>query len=333
MGLVENMIKERDSRLAAGESAVDESFNGVDKSKIREVLTAIDRCTDNMVEAVFALLDTRPSLFTKAAKAGYSFRDGATTAHIGSHVGVLQRGRDIKLDREGRDYWLKPLWEIGAIEKVYFDSPSSKFMPGHPKAKSPNSAYRLPTEFIQILEANEDSWRDLLARWVDEDAMRERLALQAEQAEETKSQIDSAHSNLIRTSEKIYCSRFLKGYQVVYIDDGDGDRITDEQRNVLQSAGLTISLNDSMPDILLWNPKTDSLWVIEAVTSDGEVDAHKKNNLETFSKRHGKSSIGFTTTYPTWKKLAERQSQLKNIADGTYVWVQEDPSRNILIQQ
>jgi hypothetical protein len=30
-----------------------------------------------------------------------------------------------------------------------------------------------------------------------------------------------------------------------------------------------------MPDVLLWNPGTNELWVIEAATSDGEVDAHK----------------------------------------------------------
>lgn len=33
------------------------------------------------------------------------------------YIGILQRGGYTKLDREGRDYWLKPLWEIGALEK------------------------------------------------------------------------------------------------------------------------------------------------------------------------------------------------------------------------
>jgi hypothetical protein len=333
MGIVDNIIKERDELLSKGLPAVQNSFNGVDKEKIRLILTSIDRCTNDMLEAVFALLDTRASLFPKAAKTGFLFRDGATVAHVGSHVGILQRGRSSKLDREGRDYWLKPLWEIGAIEKVYFDSVTNTIMEGHPKAKSPNSAYRLSHDFIEILEADIDSWPILMEDWIDEDVMRERLSLQAEQALKTKTLVDSDHSNLIKASDEIYAKRFLDGYQTIYIDDGDGDRITEEQRSLLATAGLSLQLHDAMPDVLLWNPKLNSLWVIEAVTSDGEVDLHKKRSLEDFAKKFNKSSIGFTTTYQTWKKTAERQSQLKNLAGGTYLWVQEDPSRTFFIEQ
>ena len=88
-----------------------------------------------------------------------------------------------------------------------------------------------------------------------------------------------------------------------------------------------------MPDVLLLNRETNHLWVIEAVTSDGEVDIHKKQSLESFARRNGKSGVGFTTTYLTWKKAASRQSALKNLANGTYLWIREDPSRNLLIQQ
>jgi hypothetical protein len=83
--------------------------------------------------------DINPSFFFEAAQKGLKFCDGASTAHIACHVGVLQR-KSTKLDREGRDYWLKPLWEIGALEKLYFDPDTGDFMPGHPVPKSPNSA-------------------------------------------------------------------------------------------------------------------------------------------------------------------------------------------------
>ena len=333
MGVVDDAIARRSRCLEAGEPVLPDNYNGVTVDKIRRVLTQIDRCTNNMVEGVFALLATEDNWFRKAARNGLQFRHGATTAHVGTHVGILQRGNRDKLDREGRDYWLKPLWEIGAIEKIYFNSPTSEFLPGHPIAKSPNSAYRLSQEFIDILEAEEGEWQQMATDWIQEDVLRERLALQAEQAEETSQLVESAHSRLIRASHEVYAPRFLDGYQVLYIDDGDGDRTTDEQRALLATAGLTIDLSDSMPDVLLWNPDTDMLWVIEAVTSDGEVDTHKKNSLIDFANRHGKAGIGFTTTYPTWKKAAERQSQLKNLADDTYMWIQEDASRNIHIKQ
>ncbi len=245
----------------------------------------------------------------------------------------MQRGQSAKLDREGRDYWLKPLWEIGAIEKVTLESKTRRFIDGHVKAKSPNSAYRLSDYFVQILSAPEGQWEVLFDAWSKEDVVKERLLLQVELAEKARKLADNSHSNLISACQDVYVPRFLPGYQVIYIDDGDGDRVTDAQKEALAVVGLSLTLSDAMPDVLLWQPHTDRLWVIEAVTSDGEVDLHKKACLTDFCDRHGKAGIGFTTAYLTWRKAAERQGRLKNLADDTWLWIQEDPARNIHIRQ
>jgi BsuBI/PstI restriction endonuclease len=272
--------------------------------------------------------DTHASWFTKAPS-GTKFCHGASTAHIACHVGILQRGQR-KLDREGRDYWLKPFWELGGMEKVYFHSDTRTFIPGHPVAKSPNSAYRLADDFKQILTAPAGQWRGLLEDWIREDRIRQRLALQAELAEVARKQVDTKHSDLIRASCEYYVPHFLPGYEIIYTDEADGDRVSEPERHALYRAGVDIGLEDSMPDVLLWNPETDHLWVIEAVTSDGEVDHHKVSNLTALATRSGKSGIGFTTTYQTWSVAARRQGKHKNIAPGTYIWIQEDPSKHYL---
>ncbi len=70
-----------------------ESYQGVTKARVVEVLKAIDRHTDDLTDAVFALLDDQhDSWFTKAPP-GTRFCDGASTAHIACHVGILQRGQ------------------------------------------------------------------------------------------------------------------------------------------------------------------------------------------------------------------------------------------------
>ncbi len=332
MGVVDDAIVLRNKLTSEKGSAVPEEFSGISKKKISEVLQRIDRKSPDMVDAVFALLDTRSNWFSKAP-IGATFKDGATTAHVGAHIGILQRGQNTKLDREGRDYWLKPLWEIGAIEKVTLESKTRQFINGHVKAKSPNSAYRLADKFIQILSAPDGQWQPMFDAWIREDEVKERLSLQAELAERDRKLVDNSHSNLISASHEIYAPRFLPEYQLIYIDDGDGDRITEAQKEKLTEAGLSLTLADAMPDILLWNPSTDFLWVIEAVTSDGEVDLHKKACLTVFAEKHGKAGVGFTTTYPTWRKAAERQGRLKNLANDTWLWIQEDPSRNIHILQ
>lgn len=333
MGIEDDAITRRLEAQRKGEHTVPENYQDVTKEQVANVLKVIDRCTDNMVDVVYALLCDEPSWYGKAALNGYRFCDGASVAHIGTHVGILQRGGNLKLDREGRDYWLKPLWEIGAIEKVYLDSKDGRFKPGHPIAKSSNSAYRLATEFMVILQAPDNQWQELAQGWVQVDVQRERLALQAAQALVTANAVESAHSRLIRASYEVYATRFLPGYEVIYIDDGDGDRITLEQQSVLADVGVTITIHDSMPDILLLNHQNNYLWVIEAVTSDGEVDIHKMESMRAFASKNGKAGVGFTTTYPTWKKVAERQSKLKNLANGSYLWILEDPSRNIQINQ
>ena len=152
---------------------------------------------------------------------------------------------------------------------------------------------------MQILKASDADRKALLAAWASEDAIRERLQVQAELAEATRAKIGTPHQGLITAAREVYVPNFLPGFQVLYIDATDGQRVTPQQQQALQNAGVVIGLGDSMPDILLWNQKTDALWVIEAVTSDGEVDSHKVQSLTTLAHRCGKKGIGFTTAYAT----------------------------------
>jgi hypothetical protein len=283
----------------------------------------------DLVDGVFALLDDEtPSWFGKPPQ-GAKFADGASTAHLGCHIGILQRGQG-KLDREGRDYWIKPLRDLGGIEAITLYE--GEFIPGHVIAKSPNSAYRLAEDFKAILKAPAEKWPLMLSAWASQNEIRKRREFQAKMAEASRQLVDTGHSDLIRASTDHYAPNFLPGFEVVYVDDGDGDRITDEDRKNLARAGIELTLADAMPDVLLWNPESDRLWVIEAVTSDGEVDQHKVNQMTSLAKRCGKAGIDFTTTYRTWKEAAARQAAHQNIAVGTYIWIQADPAKHFLVE-
>jgi len=305
------------------------TFSGVTRARIRAVLASIDRESDDMADAVFALLDDITPSFFRSARPGTLFCEGASTQHIAWHIGGLQRDTT-KLDREGRDYWIKPLRDIGAVEPVYLQPTTGAFILGHPVPKSPNSAYRLTTEFKEILASPEDQWQFRLADWIREDNVRRRLELQAKMARIARSAADTKHSDLIAACCEYYVLEFLPGFKVIYVDDGNGERISDSQRSDLAAADITITLGDSMPDVLLWNPNTNALWVVEAVTSDGEVDLHKVEQMQALAKRCHKSSIGFTTVYQTWKVAASRQSRFKNLPVGTHLWIMEDPGKHFL---
>jgi BsuBI/PstI restriction endonuclease domain len=291
------------------------------------VLNELGFATADMIDGVFALLDdTRSSWFSKPPE-NATFSSGATTAHLGCHIGILQRGKT-KLDREGRDYWIKPLRSVGAIEPVLLVG--GAFIAGHPVAKSSNSAYRLSGSFVEILRAPENEWREFLRAWSSENEIRRRLEFQAEVERAAAKGAQSAHANLILACVEHYAARFLVGYDPIYVDVGDGERVTDDDRESLRVAGIQLTLADAMPDVLLWNRATDALWVIEAVVSDGEVDIHKVDQLRRLAERSKKTRIDFTTAYLTWSTAAQRQGRYKNIAPGTYLWIQADPSRHFL---
>lgn len=329
MALHDRIQELRDLATRDGRPAVQNVLRGVTKDRIAEVLARIDRNHPDMVDAVFALLDDQPTWFSKAP-VGARFCDGASTAHVACHVGILQRGRG-KLDREGRDYWLKPLWEIGAIEKVFLDKDTRTIVAGHPVAKSQNSAYRLADSFVEILAAPADRWPAMLDTWVSADAVRGRLELQARLAHEAANAVGSKHQRLINNIVEVYAPRFLPGFEVLYVDDSDGDRISDEEKERLLDAGIVLQLGDAVPDVLLWHRERNELWVVEAVTSDGEVDLHKINQMQALAKRTGKAEVGFTTVYPTWSVAAARQGRYKNIPPETYIWIAEDPSKQLKV--
>ena len=327
MGLDDRVRQSREDYITGGKAPVPSTLSGVSKARVAQALGLIDRATTDMVDVVFSLLDDHyPNLFPKAPREA-RFRDGATVAHIATHVGILQRGA-AKLDREGRDYWLKPLWELGAVEKVYFDSKAKTFVPGHPVPKSPNNAYRLATSFAAIL-AMSDGWELALREWISEDQTRARLGMQADMASQTASRIGSKHKDLIEDCVASFAKHFLPTYRVLYVDDSDGDRISASETALLAAAGIVIGIADAMPDVLLCDDETKSLWVVEAVTSDGEVDLHKVEQLTMLAKRSGYKRVSFTTAYPSWKVAAARQGKYKNIAPGTFIWIAEDPSKHL----
>lgn len=70
----------------------------------------------------------------------------------------------------------------------------------------------------------------------------------------------------------------------------------------------------------------------QGVTSDGEVDRHKVEQLTLLSNRSGFVEIGFTTAYRTWKDAAVRQGRHKNLATDTWVWIAEDAGKHFLAQ-
>lgn len=321
----------RAEALKAGKPPVAASHKGVTKVRVEQVLKFLGLEQPDILDSVYALLDDTQVSWFPGAPQGALFCDGATTAHVACHVGILQRASS-KLDREGRDYWIKPLRDIGAIEACHLAVEQRVFLAGHPIAKSPNNCYRLDADFVKLLQVDDSVLKDWLEDWSNSESTRARLRLQAAIALETASKVHSDHAYLIAACVATYAPRYLPSYRVVYTDTSDGDRVTAKEREALRLAGVSLGLSDPMPDVILWDPPADRFWIIEAVTSDGEVDLQKLAAVRKWAERHSKILAGCTTAYATWKAAAVRQGKHKNLAPGTYLWILEDAGRQYRVQ-
>ncbi len=199
MAKLDDVVRARRERaIEQGREPVPEAFQGVSKARIRATLRVWGEDSSDTVDAVFALLDPGPSWFA-AVSGEKRFSAGASTAHVGCHVGILQRG-ETKLDREGRDYWLKPLRDLGAIEAVYLDPKTLEFVAGHPVPKSPNSAYRLNADFVEVLQVSPAAFDEVFDAWNSESARRSRAKLSALAEREARARVDTKHADLIAAS-------------------------------------------------------------------------------------------------------------------------------------
>ena len=313
-----------------GVHQVPEILQGITINRIAEIMLMLDINNDRINRAIYSLLDNnRPSWYRAARVNGLSFSDGAQQAHISCHVGILQEPNPIrrrKIDREQvRDYVILPLIRIGIVERVFHQS--GEFLDGHPRANSSSNCYRLNQSFIEVLQTSRDDLPAELENWASQENERRRAVMAANALAISTERVGTPHARLIEDAAETYAPRFLPGYQVVFIDVGDGTRVTEEDELCLADAGLGIERGDAMPDILLWNPESDQLWVIEAVISDGEVDSHKVARMDEYCERYNKSGISYTTAYPDWRTCGRRQNVNRNIHPNSYIWIRDDPSK------
>ena len=305
--------------------------SGIPRERIERALRRLGRHTRNEVSVVVALLDEDLPNGYPSVQEKHPFSAGASTQHIFHHIGVLQHGEGA-IDRENRDYLIKPFIELGVIERSHLDSSTKTFMPGPGKPKASTNCYRLTDDFRSMLSLPEEEFQAKLEQWTKEDAARERAEFRAE-VEARLPQLSNPHADLIQASIDVYAPRFLPEYVVIYTDVTDGDRISETHSGLLQEAGVKLTLADAYPDVLLWNQGEDAFWVIEAVTSDGEADQTKVEAVDAMLARRGHPvQVGFTTAYRTWQDAASRQKRVGNLAPGSYMWVLGDAARHFRVE-
>jgi len=288
------------------------------RHRVQAILEKLGLFTADRLETVLALLDDEtPSDFPRLAAQGLPFASGATTRQILDYIAPRLGKR--RMDRELRDAIMLPLREVGILITGYADTQSGKVIPHFWKPKSPRNVYVLNPEFERLLHRHEAEFEGALRAWEEATDERKTRIASAEAASLAAGKDD----RLVSIALRLYCPRFLPGYDVVFVDDADGQRIAPEWENHVTRLRLPLDLASRWPDIVLNPPGTSRCWIVDCVETDGEIDpVRRQEMLESFGDR-GLSIDGFTTVYRTARRFAQRQSQTDNLAPDTYLWIAE----------
>lgn len=132
------------------------------------------------------------------------------------------------------------------------------------------------------------------------------------------------HSELIKAIIEEFTPRFALGAALVYVGD-TGNKWVYVDQDRLNKLGIQVDPHGKMPDVVLYDPARDWLFLVEAVTSHGPMNSKRHEELTTLFAGTS-SGLVFMTAFPNRSLMARH---LSAIAWKTEVWVAETPSHLI----
>lgn len=131
-------------------------------------------------------------------------------------------------------------------------------------------------------------------------------------------------NKLIKAMVEEFCPRFIPGGRVLYIGDAD-NKTVNYDKDIFSSLGINLDMHGKMPDLVVYQEDKNWLFLMEAVTSHGPVNALRKKDLESLFKG-SKAGIVYVSCFPNRQVL---RSHLMDIAWETEVWLESDPTHMI----
>ena len=132
------------------------------------------------------------------------------------------------------------------------------------------------------------------------------------------------HSQLIKSVIEEFGPRFAPGAKALYVGD-TGAKMLLFDKSAFEELGLVFDSHGKFPDVVLYLPEKNWLFLIEAVTSHGPVNVKRHTELAVLFST-ARAEIIYVTAFPDRHLLAR---YLAEISWETEVWVAESPSHII----
>ncbi len=210
------------------------------------------------------------------------------------------------------------------------------YNPDNPKlpVNSPNAHYALTDEALQAIRAfRTKAWKEEVERFKSEvgelskrylkERMQNLIPVKLSNGKTLK--LSAGKHNVVQAAiVQDFAARFAQGSQLLYLGDtANKDLYLDKK--ALKEIGVPIDEHSKLPDVVLFDPKKNWLYLIEAVTSHGPVSPKRVIELEELLK-DCKAGKVYVSAFPDF---AEFKKHSTNIAWETEVWVVDFPEHLI----
>lgn len=198
---------------------------------------------------------------------------------------------------------------------------------------SPNYRYRLTDEMLNLLKSfHKANWEDEVQSFLNKHESL--IDLYSSKKDFTKIPVLINDENFVFSIGKNnelqkaiieqFAPRFAPNSECLYVGDTvQKDLLKDEVK--LKELGFKITLDDKMPDAILYVKDKNWIYFIESVTSVGPMDPKRIVELNEMTKNvcSGKIFVTAFLDFKTFKKFSE------SLAWDTEVWIAEMPDHMI----
>ncbi len=121
-----------------------------------------------------------------------------------------------------------------------------------------------------------------------------------------------------------FASRFAKGSMLLYLGDTAKKDLQMDSK-MLKKLSIPIDQHSKLPDVVIYDPERDWLYLIEAVTSHGPITPKRIVELENLLRNCTAGKI-YVSAFPDF---AEFKRHTADLAWETEVWIMEHPDHMI----
>jgi hypothetical protein len=199
---------------------------------------------------------------------------------------------------------------------------------------SPNAHYAISNEALKVIKSfKTDKWSEFIRKFNTK--VGKLSDVYAKEREINLIPVKLSNGKILKLSSgkhnqvqaaivEQFAARFIRDGVLVYLGD-TADKNLYVDKETLSQLGIPINQHGKLPDVVIYEPKRNWIFLIEAVSSHGPVSPKRLVELEKFLKKCKAGKI-YVTAFPDFTEFKKHS---KHIAWETEVWLVEAPDHMI----